>query len=172
MYNRLTSYILQYLLDNSFDSKADMARQFEMDERNMQRIMKNAETAKGGTVALKKALAYCAQRRIPLGSIIDAFMEGEMNSAVSERAAHGREAFMNLRITRPDHLTAEGVEMFDSMQLFVRKASVKICPYCKVWCNPWSGRYDVNEQHCYIGRIACEISRDVAEYYTKEGERS
>lgn len=72
MYNRLTNYILQYLLENSFDSKADMARQFEMDERSMQRIMKNAETAKGGTVALKKALAYCAQRRIPLGSIIDA----------------------------------------------------------------------------------------------------
>lgn len=172
MYNRLTKYILQYLLENSFDSKADMARQFEMNERNMQRIMKNAENAKGGTIALKKALAYCAQRHIPLGSIIDSFMEGEMDATASKRAAHGRQAYMNLRITRPERLTDEGAEMFDSMLLFVRKASVKICPYCMVWCNPWSGRYDVNEQHCYIGRIACEISRDVAEYYTEEGEES
>lgn len=172
MDNRLTSFILQYLLENSFESKAEMARQFEMDERYIQKLLKNAKNAKGGTIALQKALVYCVQRHIPISNIIDAFVdeETEEGSDTAQRAAHGRQAYMNLRIVRPERLTKEGLETFESMLLFIRKASVKVCPYCKMWCNPWGGRFDVNERDCYVGHLAREISRDVAEFYTEEGE--
>lgn len=38
----LTGYILNYLLDNYFDSKADMARKLDMNKRILQRIINDA----------------------------------------------------------------------------------------------------------------------------------
>ena len=35
----LTSYVLNYLLNTSFDSKADMARQLAMSKRALQRVL-------------------------------------------------------------------------------------------------------------------------------------
>lgn len=131
MDNELTSYVLLYLLENSFASKADMARQFDMDERYIQRLIRNVENTKGATIALQKALAYCVEKHIPIGNVLDALAEAEGNSAVSERAAYGRLAYMNLRVMRPENMTPEGMEVYESMLLFVRKASVKVCPYCK-----------------------------------------
>lgn len=172
MDHKITSSVLQYLLDNSFSSKAEMAREFDMDERYLQRLIKHAEHTKGGTIALQKALSYCVKNRIPVGSILDALMNAEDTPAVSERAAHGRLAYMNLRVMRPENMTPEGVEVYESMLLFVRKASVKVCPYCKTWCNPWYGKFYVNEQKCYIGHIANEICRSITELYTQAGEES
>ena len=170
MDHKITSSVLQYLLDNSFSSKAEMAREFDMDERYLQRMIKHAEHTKGGTIALQKALAYCVQNRIPVGSILDALSDAEDTPAVPERAAHGRLAYMNLRVMRPENMTQEGAEVYASMLLFVRKASVKVCPYCKTWCNPWYGKFYVNEQKCYIGHIANEICRSITEFYTQVGE--
>ena len=48
MDHKITSSVLQYLLDNSFSSKAEMAREFDMDERYLQRLIKHAEHTKGG----------------------------------------------------------------------------------------------------------------------------
>ena len=172
MDKELTSLILQYLLENSFVSKAAMARQFDMDERYIQRLIKNMENTKGATIALQKALAYCVQRRIPIGNVIDALADAGGDFIVSERAAHGRLAYMNLRIMRPENMTSESAEVYDSMLLFVRKASVKVCPYCKTWCNPWYGKTYVNEQKCYIGHIASEVYRGITELYTQAGENS
>ena len=101
MDHKITSSVLQYLLDNSFSSKAEMAREFDMDERYLQRLIKHAEHTKGGTIALQKALSYCVKNRIPVGSILDALMDAEDTPAVSERAAHGRLAYTNLRVMRP-----------------------------------------------------------------------
>ncbi len=172
MNNELTSYVLLYLLENSFESKADMARQFDMDERYIQRLVRNVKNTKGATIALQKALAYCVQKHIPIGNVLDALAESEDDPAVSERAAHGRLAYMNLRVMRPENMTPEGVEVYESMLLFVRKASVKVCPYCRTWCNPWYGKFYVNEQKYYIGHIANEICRSITELYTQAGEES
>ena len=38
----LTSYVLNYLLNTCFDSKADMARQLDMSKRALQRVMNGA----------------------------------------------------------------------------------------------------------------------------------
>lgn len=172
MDHKITSSVLQYLLDNSFSSKAEMAREFDMDERYLQRLIKHAEHTKGGTIALQKALSYCVKNRIPVGSILDALMDAEDTPAVSERAAHGRLAYTNLRVMRPENLTPMGAEVYESMCLFVRKASVKVCPYCRMWCNPWRGCFYINEQKCYIGHIANEVCRSVTEMYTQAGEDS
>lgn len=172
MDNELTSYVLLYLLENSFASKADMARQFDMDERYIQRLIRNVENTKGATIALQKALAYCVKKHIPIGNVLDALAEAEGDSAVSERAAHGRLAYMNLRVRRPENMTPEGMEVYESMLLFVRKASVKVCPYCKTWCNPWCGKSYINEQRCYIGHIANDIYQSITELYTQAGENT
>lgn len=172
MDNELTSYVLLYLLENSFESKADMARQFDMDERYIQRLIRNVKNTKGATIALQKALAYCVQNHIPIGNMIDSFGDTDADPTASERVAHGRLAYMNLRVMRTESITPEGAEIFDSMLLFVQKASVKVCPYCKIWCNPWNGRFYINEKNCYIGQIANEICRSITELYTQAGEET
>lgn len=56
-----------------------------------------------------------------------------------------------------------------AMLVFLRKASSHVCPSCRVWCNPWAGKHAVEDRDCYIGHMAREIRRDIAEFYTQEG---
>ena len=58
----LTSYVLNYLLNTCFDSKADMARQLDMSKRALQRVMNEPQLSKGrqcctgqGAVLLRSA---------------------------------------------------------------------------------------------------------------------
>lgn len=66
----LTSYVLNYLLSTCFDSKADMARQLDMSKRALQRVMNEPQLSKGGSVALVKALCYCARHHVPVDPIL------------------------------------------------------------------------------------------------------
>lgn len=66
----LTSYVLNYLLSTCFDSKADMARQLDMSKRALQRVMNEPQLSKGGSVALVKALCYCARHHVSVDPIL------------------------------------------------------------------------------------------------------
>lgn len=167
MYKQLTSAILHHLLDNHFDSSADMARHFDMTERHMQRIIKDGADAKGGTIALDKAICYCAQHHISLDGIMEEFMHSPPEDAL---LMEGQPAYMNLRLECPDGLNTEGMETYRSMLCFIQKVSAKVCPCCKTWCNPWSGRQTIEEKDCYVGHIAQEIVRSLSEFYSKEGD--
>ena len=75
----LTSYVLNYLLSTCFDSKADMARQLDMSKRALQRVMNEPQLSKGGSVALVKALCYCARHRVPVDPILREYAAHDTN---------------------------------------------------------------------------------------------
>lgn len=56
MDRRLTAYVLKYLLEHRFESKAEMARQLGMRQRTIEKVFANLDVAKAGTIAFDKAI--------------------------------------------------------------------------------------------------------------------
>ena len=135
MDRRLTAYVLKYLLEHRFESKAEMARQLGMRQRTIEKVFANLDVAKAGTIAFDKAIYYCAENHISLDSILESFIE-EMKDGVATNETN-QQAFNKLRMTKPLSLTTDGEEVYASMLLFLRKTSAHTCPVCKTWCNPW-----------------------------------
>ena len=79
-------------------------------------------------------------------------------------------AHERLILKKPLALSIEGTDVFDSMQRFLCQSSARICSQCSTWCNPWDGRHDAAKLNCFIGHMAREIIKDVAEFYTAEGD--
>lgn len=167
MENRIAAYVLQYLLEHRFSSKADMARQFGIHPRTLDRTFENLEEAKSGAVAFHRAIEYCAKHRISLDAIFEKFAE-EFEPQEDMRM-DDKQAYHRLKVTIPENLSDEGNEVFASMLRFLQKASLKLCPHCETWCNPWDGKRCAEEMDCCIGHMAREIAKDTAEFYTKEG---
>lgn len=69
MEQRLTTYLLQYLLDHEFKSKEKMARELEISKRVLQRLLNDPDRTKGGSIALEKAICYCVRNNIPIDPI-------------------------------------------------------------------------------------------------------
>ncbi len=170
MDKKLTAHILRHLLNNYFQSKAEMARQFDINERQMQRIMKNLDHAKAGTIALDKAICYCAQQNISLDRILMDFKGGVHIDAIPVELSISDEAYSHLRLHHPEGLTQTGEDVYRSMLYFLQLASAKMCPCCRTWCNPWDGKHSAENMECYIGHLAREIVRDIAQLYTEEGD--
>lgn len=168
MDRRITAYVLRYLLEHRFESKAYMARQLGMQQRTIEKVFENLDVAKAGTVAFDKAISYCAQNHISLDLILEGFMEETEGGENMVGAA--QEAYNRLRMSKPDTLSADGEDVFASMMRFLRKASAHICPACKTWCNPWAGKLRAEQMDCCIGHMAREIIRNIKEFYTKKGE--
>lgn len=172
MEKQLTAHLLRTLLDDHFDNKSDMARKLGVEQRAMQNVLQRLDYAKGGTIVLDKALLYCAQNHISLDRIVDSFSQplfegGEGNMP---QQAHKQEAYNQLHVTKPDGLTPEGVEMYESMLDFVRRSSALVCPTCKTWCNPWSGEAHVEQSDCYIGHIIKVMIAEICDLYTAGDE--
>lgn len=74
MDRRLTAYVLKYLLEHRFESKAEMARQLGMRQRTIEKVFANLDVAKAGTIAFDKAIYYCAENHISLDSILESFI--------------------------------------------------------------------------------------------------
>lgn len=166
----LTSYVLNYLLNTCFDSKADMARQLDMSKRALQRVMNEPQLSKGGSVALVKALCYCARHRVPVDPILHEYASRssqEQTAFTYDPGAVSLAAYTRLNLPMPEHLSAEGAEVFASMLRFLQRASAHICPSCRVWCNPWDGTTRFTEESCYLARMARCICREIASLYTE-----
>lgn len=168
MDRRLTAYVLKYLLEHRFESKAEMARQLGMRQRTIEKVFENLDVAKAGTVAFDKAIYYCAENRISLDSILEGFIEEMEDGAGMDET--DQQAFNRLRLTKPLNLTADGEEVYASMLQFLRKASARVCPSCKTWCNPWDGKHHAEQIDCFIGHMAREIIKDISEFHKQEGE--
>lgn len=52
MDRRLTAYVLKYLLEHRFESKAEMARQLGMRQRTIEKVFANLDVAKAGNIAM------------------------------------------------------------------------------------------------------------------------
>lgn len=166
----LTSYVLNYLLSTCFDSKADMARQLDKSKRALQRVMNEPQLSKGGSVALVKALCYCARHHVPVDPILREYAAhdtDEQKDLIYDPSIVNLAAYTRLTLPMPEHLTAEGAEVFASMLRFLQRASAHICPNCMVWCNPWDGTARFAEGSCYLARMARCICREVVSLYTE-----
>lgn len=65
MDRRLTAYVLKYLLEHRFESKAEMARQLGMRQRTIEKVFANLDVAKAGTAPT--AGRRCSEgRRLPM----------------------------------------------------------------------------------------------------------
>ena len=168
MDRRLTAYVLRYLLEHRFESKAEMARQLGMQQRTIEKVFENLDVAKAGTVAFDKAIYYCAENHISLDMILEDFIKEVDNGMILDEK--DRMAFNRMQMRKPLNLTADGEKIYASMLQFLRKASVCICPSCKTWCNPWDGKRYADQVDCFIGHMAREIIKDISEFYTQEGE--
>lgn len=164
---RITAYVLRYLLEHRFPSKAEMARQLGIHQRTMERIFENLDDVKAGTIAFDHAIEYCAKHHLSLDAILERFAEDV--EGVTETETADRQAYRRLQLNKPENLTADGEDVFLSMLQFLQEASAQMCPYCETWCNPWDGKHRAEEMDCCIGYMAREIVNDTAEFYTKEG---
>lgn len=172
MEKQLTAHLLRTLLSRHFQSKSDMARKLGVGHRAMQKAFQHIDDAKAGTIILDKALFYCAQHRISLDGIVNGFIQNPLEESGENMTGENQmpEAYNQLCVLLPDHLTSEGMEMFGSMLNFVRRASVHVCPACKTWCNPWDGEPHVEQSNCYIGHIIRVMMEDTRSLYTLGGD--
>lgn len=68
----LTAYLLRYLHDNHyFKSMEEMAEKFDISKRHVQRLVNDAESLKGGSIALSKILQYFGLHNISVASLPD-----------------------------------------------------------------------------------------------------
>lgn len=169
MYRQVRRYVLYFLLENRFGSKAEMARQLDIELRTLERIFENLDSAKAGTVVFDKAIWYCAKSHISLDCILERYSR-EMDEEHKVDTPLGLQAQERLILKKPPALSPEGKDIFESMQRFLRQSSARICPRCNTWCNPWDSRHDATKLDCYIGHMAREIIKGVVEFYTTEGD--
>ena len=164
----ITARVLEFLLEQRFHSKAEMARALGMQQRTLEKVFARLDAAKGATIALSKALDYCLRNGVLLDPIFKDVISG--NEESEETQLNVSSAYKRLIISKPDNLNENGEILFSSMHVFVCSASALMCPKCKTWCNPWDGRHDAAKLSCCIGHMAREIIKDVAEFYTAEGD--
>ena len=113
MYRQIRGCMLNFLLENHFGSKAEMARQLDVSLRTVERLFENLDNAKAGSIVFDKAIWYCAKSRIPLDGILERYMnetEGETKMQTLSLPAHER-----LILKKPLALSIEGTDVFDSM---------------------------------------------------------
>lgn len=167
MDKKLTAYILRYLLEHKFHSKAEMAEQLGIDLRTLQKVFENLDNAKAGTITLDKSILYCASHDVSIDEIMEDFIRDNGGiEAMREHLEKGKKACQRLQIKEPPALSPEGKGVFASMLHFLQNASAYICPSCERWCNPWDGEFDVSRKDCYIGHLAQSIQKSVAECYS------
>lgn len=165
MDKRVTAYILRYLLENKFSSKADMARKLGIEYRSLLRVFAKLDNAKAGTIVLDKAILYCARYCISIDAILKEFITESRGMEMIRAAKGNGAACKRLTVTAPHCLSEEGEGIFCSLVRFLQYVSACVCPCCECWCNPWNADTLVDEKDCYIGTIACSIIKHVSCFY-------
>lgn len=162
----LTAYLLRYLYDNRFfKTKDEMARAFGVSKRQIQRLVNNHESSKGGSIALSKILNYFGAHEIPFDTILSVYL------GKSVQIEHvPKKAYTQLYITMPEGLSTEGEHVFNYCRDFLCLLSMYICPNCMHWCNPWDGRDKLKYQTCFVAQTAKALVRSIEVNYTQEGE--
>ena len=71
MGNKLAAFFLQYLLENIFHSKENMAQRLGVSKRSIQRAINQTASTKGTSMAFELAIGYCVEHHISFDSIIE-----------------------------------------------------------------------------------------------------
>lgn len=170
--NELIHYILQYMLENEFSSKADMARQLSIETRTVQRVFERLSdgTAKGSSIVLNRVLLFCAEKNLSMDKLFDRFClrHGKENVSTAEYETNGRPAFLHICLPKPYGLTETGEKVYRYIGDFLRQASMYLCPRCAVWQNhEWNGDEMVGHS-CVLTHMAQTMLRSLNQYHTED----
>lgn len=139
----LVHFILQYLLDNHFQSKSDMARQLDIRSRTIQRAFEQLhnDKAKGSTIVLDRALLFCAQRRISVDQVFreyhDYLKTNQQHSAETDCDHDNRPFVEKLCVPEIGDLSEQEQANYEYFEQYLRDLLPYVCPHCHDWCNPW-----------------------------------
>lgn len=163
----LTAYLLRYLHDNHyFKSMEEMAEKFDISKRHVQRLVNDAESLKGGSIALSKILQYFGLHNIPFEPILLEFVSKTVRRNEASEIQLEK-PYLRIKLPQPNDLTAEGLAAYEYCKEFVGIVSSYICPDCRAWCNPWDGTEKVKGQHCFIAQLTNVMLQSVVESYSK-----
>lgn len=157
MGNELIAFFLQYLLENIFHSKENMARKLGVSKRSIQRAINQTASAKGTSMAFELAIGYCVDHHISFDFIIESYNQHTLpHDALSEKSA----AYQNI-LWSVDFVPSEKEEMYKSSLRFIHLASLKLCPECRCWCNPWGGHVDIRKKKCFLSFIVRTLEKEL-----------
>lgn len=175
MEKALIRFFLQYLLSHYFESKADMARQLDVNSRTIQRAFEllDCDQAKGGSIVVDKALWFCAQRQFSLDDMFHSYYSAQneqgqgLMDTLREEEAH-RPAYTMLTLPKPEGLNDTGEQAYEHALAFTQKASLYLCPRCDHWCDPWNGANKALKQSCMIAHVAKTLIKDIQSIHAQE----
>lgn len=158
MGNDMIAFFLKYLLENVFQSKENMARELGVSKRSIQRAINQKASAKGTSMAFELAIGYCVEYHISFDSIIDSYNQHILlhDDALSEKHA----AYQNI-LWNVGSVPSQKEEMYRSSLRFIHLASLKLCPECRCWCNPWGGHMDIRKKKCFLSFIAHTLEKEL-----------
>lgn len=155
--NELVQFILQYMLDHYFRSKADMARRLGLSCRTVQRAFERLQddTAKGSSIVLNRVLLYCACQQLSLDCMFEDYIHARPSERVHISDDKDAEvpAYRLLSLSKPTGLTDSGEQAYRYVRSFLQKASTYLCPRCTTWCNPWCHQQWISEP-CLMAHMA------------------
>lgn len=158
----LIAYLLMYLYDNHyFKTMEEMAAVLDVSKRQIQRLINDTHSHKGGSIALSKVLQYFGQHHIPFDPVLIEFI-GNTIRRNDTQAIHLEKPYLRLNIPMPDSLTEEGIAAYEYCKEFVGLTSSYICPDCRAWCNPWDGTEKLQNQHCFVAQLANALLQSIA----------
>ena len=138
----LVRFILQYLLDNHFESKSDMARQLDIRHRTMQRVFEQLhnDKAKGSTIVLDRALLFCAKRNISVDQLFreyQDYMQGATLDSVHQQEDDEIIPSGNyLLVPAKESCSDEIQKSYEVYVSYLRVLASFVCPRCPHYCNP------------------------------------
>lgn len=163
----LTAYLLRYLHDNHyFRNMEEMSETFGISKRQIQRLINDTQSLKGGSIALSKILQYFGLHHIPFDPVLIQFIGGTIRQENIQNNQLDK-PYLRLCIPLPENLSDNGVNAYEYCKEFVGFVSSYICPDCSAWCNPWDGTAKLQNQHCFIAQLADSLLQSVAASHTK-----
>ena len=172
--NELIHYILQYMLENEFASKADMARQLSIETRTVQRAFERLSdgTAKGSSIVLNRVLLFCAEKNLSMDKLFDKFclLEGKDHVTTAAYEKNGRPAFLHICLPKPYGLTEKGERVYRYIGDFLRQASLYLCPRCNTWQEQKWDETGMGGHACVLTHMAQTMLRALDQYHTEDSD--
>lgn len=163
----LIAYLLHYLHDNHyFRSIEEIAAVFDISKRQIQRLINDTESRKGGSIALSKILQYFGLHHIPFDPVLTEFIGATIRQSDMQEI-RTEKPYLRLHLPLPEGLTDEGISAYEYCKEFVGLASAYICPSCRAWCNPWDGTDKLKNQHCFVAQLASALLQSIASTYSQ-----
>lgn len=133
-----------------------MARRLGVSKRSIQRAINQTASAKETSMAFELAIGYCVEHHISFDSIIKSYDQHMLPHGALEKKA----AYQNI-LWSVESVPFQKEEMYRASLRFIQLTSLKLCPECRAWCNPWSGYVDIREKDCFLSFVARTLEKEL-----------